>query len=53
MTLISEHVETDTREKMEQRLAHDLYYMTHWSPWLDLKILALTIPAVLFGKNAY
>jgi len=45
--------ETDTREKMEQRLAHDLYYITHWSPWLDLKILAVTIPAVLSGKNAY
>lgn len=45
--------ETDTREKMEQRVRHDLYYITHWTPWLDFVILARTIPAVLFGKNAY
>lgn len=45
--------ETDTREKMEQRVKYDLYYITHWSPWLDIKILARTLPTVLFGKNAY
>jgi lipopolysaccharide/colanic/teichoic acid biosynthesis glycosyltransferase len=25
----------------------DLYYIDHWSFWLDLKILAKTIPAVI------
>jgi len=45
--------ETDTWEKMERRVSYDLYYITHWSPWLDLKIIVLTIPAVAFGKNAY
>ena len=45
--------ETDTREKMEQRINCDLYYITHWSPWLDVKILALTVVAVLRGRNAY
>ncbi len=45
--------ETDTLDKMEQRVKHDLYYITHWSPWLDLKTIALTIPAILFGENAH
>ena len=30
----------------------DLDYIDRWSLWLDLKILARTIPAVLKGKNA-
>jgi putative colanic acid biosynthesis UDP-glucose lipid carrier transferase len=45
--------ETDTREKMEQRVNCDLYYITHWSPWLDLRILALTAVVVFRGRNAY
>lgn len=31
----------------------DLYYAEHWSPWLDLKIILRTIPAVLTGRGAY
>jgi lipopolysaccharide/colanic/teichoic acid biosynthesis glycosyltransferase len=30
----------------------DLYYIDHWSPWLDIRILFQTIPAVLFGRGA-
>jgi exopolysaccharide biosynthesis polyprenyl glycosylphosphotransferase len=30
----------------------DLYYIDHWSLWLDLKILWRTIPVVLSGKGA-
>ena len=45
--------ETDTVEKIEQRLAHDLYYIEHWSLWLDIQILARTPLAVLTTKNAY
>lgn len=45
--------ETDTWEKMEQRVKYDVYYITHWSPWLDLKILARTVAIVIRGSNAY
>jgi len=30
----------------------DLEYIDHWSLWLDMKILWLTIPVVLLGKGA-
>jgi exopolysaccharide biosynthesis polyprenyl glycosylphosphotransferase len=33
-------------------IALDLAYVDRWSFWLDLEILALTIPAVLTGKGA-
>ncbi len=31
----------------------DLYYVEHWSPWLDFTILVRTIPTVLSGNGAY
>jgi putative colanic acid biosynthesis UDP-glucose lipid carrier transferase len=37
---------------LKKRLEHDLFYIEHWSPWLDMKILWMTIPAVLRGKGA-
>jgi len=30
----------------------DLKYIDHWSLWLDTKILAKTIPAVVKGDGA-
>jgi exopolysaccharide biosynthesis polyprenyl glycosylphosphotransferase len=36
----------------EQWMRLDLQYMDEWSLWLDLKILVLTIPAVLRGSGA-
>ncbi len=31
----------------------DIYYIEHWSFWLDLTILLQTIPVVLLGKGGY
>jgi Undecaprenyl-phosphate glucose phosphotransferase len=45
--------EIDTLEKARARVEHDLYYIERWSLWLDLKTLALTVPAVISGRNAY
>lgn len=45
--------ETDTAFKMQQRVNHDLEYIRNWSPWLDLKILFLTIIVVFRAENAY
>ncbi|MDO8421528.1 MAG: undecaprenyl-phosphate glucose phosphotransferase [Parvibaculum sp.] len=44
--------ETDTPDKMRKRVEHDLYYIEHWSLWLDLKILFFT-PFSLFSKNVF
>jgi len=45
--------ETDRVEKMERRVAHDLYYLGHWSFALDLRIIARTIVNGLRHTNAY
>jgi len=45
--------ETDTLEKMEQRIAYDLAYLRKWSLQLDLWIVLRTPLAVLNGRNAY
>ena len=37
----------------EEMIEMDIYYIEHWSPGLDIKILLKTIPAVLMGKGAY
>ena len=45
--------ETDTREKIEQRVKHDLEYIDHWTLMLDVKILVQTPFALLKSENAY
>jgi polysaccharide biosynthesis protein PslA len=38
---------------VERRVALDLHYIEHWSPWLDLRILVRTVGVVIRGTNAY
>ncbi len=45
--------ETDTTEKIERRVEHDLYYIENWSLTFDLYILARTPLALLKTESAY
>lgn len=45
--------ETDTLEKMQRRVEHDLAYIDSWSLVLDVKILCLTVSRGMFGTTAY
>jgi len=38
---------------MEQRVAHDLYYIENWSLSLDLRILVRTMLSTTAFRNAY
>ena len=46
--------ETETLDKMQSRVEHDIYYINHWSLGLDLKIILLTIlNGFSSSKNGY
>jgi polysaccharide biosynthesis protein PslA len=45
--------ETDTDEKMRQRVEHDLHYIDNWSVLLDLQILIRTVFSRASYRNAY
>jgi lipopolysaccharide/colanic/teichoic acid biosynthesis glycosyltransferase len=45
--------ETATSDSVEARVNADIFYIKNWSLGLDLKILALTMWAMLTGKNAH
>jgi len=45
--------ETDTLDKMQRRVEHDLAYIHNWSLWWDLKIVFLTVFKGFIHKNAY
>jgi putative colanic acid biosynthesis UDP-glucose lipid carrier transferase len=45
--------ETRTLEQMQARVSYDLDYLRHWSPGLDLKIIAKTALLVFFDRKAY
>lgn len=38
---------------IHKRIKYDIYYIEHWSFWLDLKIIFLTIFKGFVDKNAY
>ena len=45
----------ETRETadMERRVAYDLWYIRHWSIWLDIQIIVRTAVSVLADSRAY
>ncbi len=45
--------QTDTPEKMADRVRADVYYIENWSLLFDLYILARTISVTISGRNAY
>jgi putative colanic acid biosynthesis UDP-glucose lipid carrier transferase len=45
--------ETDTLDKMQKRVEFDLQYIEHWSVWLDMKIILLTLFKGFVNKNAF
>jgi Undecaprenyl-phosphate glucose phosphotransferase len=38
---------------LRKRIQYDLYYITHWTPWLDLHILFMTVWHGFVNRNAY
>jgi Undecaprenyl-phosphate glucose phosphotransferase len=38
---------------LRKRIQYDLHYITHWSPWLDLRILWMTLWHGFVHSNAY
>lgn len=45
--------ETDTVDKMRQRIEYDLFYIENWSLLFDIKIILLTCLKGFVHKNAY
>jgi Undecaprenyl-phosphate glucose phosphotransferase len=46
--------ETDTAQKIQKRVEHDLYYIDNWSIWFDIYIMLMTPIALLTdSERAY
>lgn len=45
--------ETDTEDKIQRRVEHDLYYIENWSVLFDLYILVMTPISLFNTENAY
>ncbi len=45
--------ETDTADKIQRRVEHDLYYIENWSVLFDLYILIMTPISLMKTENAY
>lgn len=42
---------TETNDLMEKRVEHDIWYMEHWSIWLDVKVIFRTVFNVFKGEE--
>jgi polysaccharide biosynthesis protein PslA len=45
--------EIATTERAQKRVEYDIYYIEHWSPLLDLRIMIETVFKLIWDKNAY
>jgi polysaccharide biosynthesis protein PslA len=45
--------EIATNERARKRVEYDIYYIEHWSPLLDLRIIIETLFKLVWDKNAY
>lgn len=45
--------EIDHADKLRKRIEYDLYYIEHWSVWMDLKIIFMTTFKAWSQPNAY
>lgn len=45
--------EIDTVERAKKRVEYDTYYIDHWSPLLDLRIILETVFMIVWDRNAY
>jgi Undecaprenyl-phosphate glucose phosphotransferase len=45
--------ETDTPEKIQKRVEHDLYYIENWSTFFDIYVLLATPLSLITTKNAF
>jgi len=44
---------TPRLQDMQARVHYDVQYVHHWSLWLDVKILLLTIPKLIRTDKAF
>jgi putative colanic acid biosynthesis UDP-glucose lipid carrier transferase len=46
--------EIKREDQLRKRIEHDIWYLEHWSPWLDIRIIFLTLYVSFKGdKNAF
>ena len=45
--------ETPTIDLMEKRIQHDIWYIRHWSFWLDVRTIMLTVKSLFGTGRAY